>query len=1017
MNNKCLVFATNNPHKLKEARQILAEKIQVKSLSDIGCHDEIPETADTLQGNALIKARWVKEKYGYDCFADDTGLIVDALEGRPGVYSARYAGPNCSSSQNVAKLLSEMKLKKNRRAYFATVIALCCDDETIFEGRVEGSISEKPSGCSGFGYDPVFIPDGSSVSFAEMTPEAKNAISHRGRALTKLAKFLQTLVVLVFLTCCPFANAQQWRLHASYAGQTEEIVDSPNYVYFLGTKMLYNPENPIVSNLEGVLFKYDKSTGVCEALLADNGLSGNTVKAISYNYSKKYLAVALENGVINLLYDDGKIDNIFGLSQSDVALSKNVNDITFDASSNRVYLATDFGVVILNDRLKEIETSRVWNVPVRSAAVFHDRLWVSLDNGIFYGDFNSFSLSDLHQLPNIQSGWKLTPVGNDQLFFLYGNRKDIHIARIVESGRDVWPSSLFEGPLVSANRIDKGFIVSTSEVVATIGESLDKALFSLPPQYKGKNTTSNNSKDFWISCGMDGFTCLRAPMNDEGKWNVLSDIFFPNASTTFESTSMAYHPIYGMLVRNHGFEIPFSSRMINTNDLISGCKNGEWKPLSITFRYPQGLLTDNPWGIAIDPQNNNHVYSGSVRSGLLRLDLSDPSKSMLMGKATDFKGGQNKPGYVQVVPDNPLGTWSEQCVFAPPVFDSSSNLWTAYVNPVSGLDEEVSDHVELWFWTPSDRAASVNTQTFRNWNKIILRDIPTGNDPKILPLTSSAAKNIVLHFGNTVSTPLVFFDHNGTLDNLNDDKIVKLFSFYDQDGNSINISRVYSWFEDTSTGLVWLGYNDGIITINPQECISTQGGVKKIKVPRNDGTSLADYLLEGVQVNAITTDGKGNKWFSTQGAGLVCTTSDGRIILHSYTTDNSPIPGDIIYTTCFNPETSSLMISTDKGLCELFLSSSTMEDSSDIRVYPNPVQPNFFGFVTIDGLEEDSFVKIVDASGNLIKECGQVSGGIIMWNLTNNFSKRVSGGVYFILASGSPNSTSYKKVGKVLVIE
>lgn len=186
-----IVFATNNAHKLDEARAILAGKVEVLSLSDIDCHDEIPETANTLEGNALIKVRWVKEKYGFDCFADDTGLMVDALNGAPGVYSARFAGEPCSPADNIALLLHKLKDETNRKAKFMTVVALIKDgNEYLFEGEVKGHIARDYCGHSGFGYDPIFIPENSSLSFAEMAPEAKNAISHRGRAMSKLAGFL-----------------------------------------------------------------------------------------------------------------------------------------------------------------------------------------------------------------------------------------------------------------------------------------------------------------------------------------------------------------------------------------------------------------------------------------------------------------------------------------------------------------------------------------------------------------------------------------------------------------------------------------------------------------------------------------------------------------------------------------------------------------------------------------------------------------------------------------------------------
>lgn len=187
-----IVFATNNAHKLQEVRDILGDRCRVLSLAEIDCHDDIPETADTLEGNAMIKARWVKERYGYDCFADDTGLEVDALDGAPGVKSARYAAENgCSgdhdSKANMRLLLHNMDGKADRTARFRTVIALLCDGrEYTFEGKVEGEITCEPRGKDGFGYDPVFLPAGETLTFAEMDSARKNSMSHRGRALAAL---------------------------------------------------------------------------------------------------------------------------------------------------------------------------------------------------------------------------------------------------------------------------------------------------------------------------------------------------------------------------------------------------------------------------------------------------------------------------------------------------------------------------------------------------------------------------------------------------------------------------------------------------------------------------------------------------------------------------------------------------------------------------------------------------------------------------------------------------------------
>jgi non-canonical purine NTP pyrophosphatase, rdgB/HAM1 family len=188
---KNIVFATNNLHKLKELREIVGDRFNILGLKDIGCYDDIPETADTLEGNSLLKASYVKEKYGYDCFADDTGLEVKMLDNAPGVYSARFAGEDCNPENNIKKVLDLMNGINDRSARFRTVFSLILNDNIFtFDGEIKGRILNEKKGAGGFGYDSIFVPENSEKTFAEMSPDEKNKISHRGRATIKLIEFL-----------------------------------------------------------------------------------------------------------------------------------------------------------------------------------------------------------------------------------------------------------------------------------------------------------------------------------------------------------------------------------------------------------------------------------------------------------------------------------------------------------------------------------------------------------------------------------------------------------------------------------------------------------------------------------------------------------------------------------------------------------------------------------------------------------------------------------------------------------
>jgi len=191
-NMKKIIFATNNPHKLLEVQALLGDQLEIVSLKELGFEGDIPETGKTLEENASQKSHFIHDRYGLDCFADDTGLEVDALGGAPGVYSARYAGEKASYDENVTKLLQELEGEQNRAARFKTVVSLILDGkEYLFEGKVEGRILKQRSGGGGFGYDPVFQPEGYNETFAQMPSDLKNRISHRGKAVAQLIRFLQ----------------------------------------------------------------------------------------------------------------------------------------------------------------------------------------------------------------------------------------------------------------------------------------------------------------------------------------------------------------------------------------------------------------------------------------------------------------------------------------------------------------------------------------------------------------------------------------------------------------------------------------------------------------------------------------------------------------------------------------------------------------------------------------------------------------------------------------------------------
>lgn len=1017
------MFATNNAHKLDEARQILADRFDVVSLAEIGCSDDIPETADSLEGNAMIKARWVKDKYGCDCFADDTGLMVDALAGAPGVYSARYAGENCTPADNVAKLLQELKNVSNRNAHFSTVVAYVSNEGAhCFEGRVDGEIATECRGEGGFGYDPVFVASETGKTFAEMSAEDKNAISHRGRAMRKFAQWLPIFIIALISMLAPIAiNAAQWRLHPSYDGDMEYIVDAGDYLYFLGAAIEHVPDDDRMGTLFGFLYRYDKKGDEVQFLNATNLLSANVIRAMEYNYSGNYLVVAYDDGDVDIVYDNGKVKNVPGLKIADSSLSKNVNNICIDPTTDLAYLATDFGYVIVDCKKGEVKTSRKFDKKLNGAFAKDGIVYLAADNGFFIGNERANSLSEFSMVAGSGSSKKIVPSADGKIYVARGGYGQYKLCLLEPQGnsyrlRDV---SAPEGCTAAHPARDGVLMIQNSGLSLISADAVKK--YEFPAELAGAQATLSKSGEVWLSAGRKGIVKMKADNAAPGVATSLTpaaNSFMLPASNAFICTSMAWHKDYGMLVRNHGFDSNFGGGgfpFFTTPDLISAYRSMEWEPMSVTYRYPEpGLISDNPSGIAVDPLNPDHVYSGSMRSGLLRLDLKNPQNSLHFSKVNDFQNGYGQPGFVAVVPENNGESgWPQQCAFSVPAFDAAGNMFVLYVNSLSNN----GDKMELWIWTPEKRLTTTSASNYKPFHVVKIPTMFPFAHQRVLPLTAPANKGLLLMYSSNLDDPLLVYNYNNTPENTADDKLVRLKDFTDQDGKAEKMQFLPAWIEDPSTGLVWFSTPTGIVTVNPQELIKGNAVMRHIKVPRNDGTNLADYLLSGITVNCIAIDGAGRKWFGTSGAGIICTSADGRTILNSYTSENSSLPSNSVYALCYNPSEGSMMISTDKGLAELFAGVSASGDASDVKVWPNPVRPDYYGEITIEGLPEDAVVKIVDVRGNLVSECGMAQAGMVTWDATNIFHKRVPGGVYFVLASNGPGKDAFANVAKILVVE
>ncbi len=833
-------------------------------------------------------------------------------------------------------------------------------------------------------------------------------------------KIITALCFLVMLLCGTAkgnAFTGQWKVYPTFDNYIDRVLDTPDRVYILALGQEFKPTAAESETKRGYLFSYEKDSEEMVGLNRSNSLSGSVISAIEYNPVGKYLIIIYEDFDIDLLYDNGKVVNIPAIKSANIPSSKTINSINFDYDRGMAYLATDFGFFVINDRKGEIYQSRIYNKRLLSAARLGDLLYIVDEEGNILrgnaGDAN-FSISDFTPI-QLSSG-SLSNV--ERIFPLHENV--LGVISISPSSStyklldtlipDSSPANSYTvsrkggGSYKSLSAVKDGYYVWETNKSTHLSESGATTSLTLPDDMKDGLVSTADGKEFWECTGRKGLRSFR----HGNEWSVTRDYMMPNAPSILHSQGMAYHPTYGMLVSNRGNRNYFERAVLNHPILLSALKDGEWIRHGLPYTNPaEWRMMYNPTGLAIDPKNPDYVYFGSQTSGIGRVNLRNPEDLLHMSAKSD--GASKLPSFAEIAPVQKL--WSASIQFADPYFDREGNLWTVYNN----LDS--SKPSELWVWPRANIDATTGPSNVKPWIKMPIDTKLFSGSALAVPLTSNGnTTRVMVSVGQFEQTPIIY-DYRGTLANTGDDLQVSAPQIYDQDGQPIAFQYVRTMYEDPTTGLVWVGTDAGLFIINPSNYISNPSVVSRVKVSRDDGTSLADYLLNGVEVAQIIDDPYGRKWFATVGGGIVCTSADGRIVKGEWTTENSLLPSNDVYAIGWNNATGSLMISTDKGLAEFFpAGEGTGENFDNLRVYPNPVRPDYRGWITIDGLTDGALVKLTDAHGNLVRELGRVEGGTIQWDGDNMNGRRVPSGVYYIMASGGESDSSLAKVGKVLVV-
>lgn len=820
-----------------------------------------------------------------------------------------------------------------------------------------------------------------------------------------MKKFLSLILFFSSLAFVVKADDANWKMYPIFDEEVTHVIDTPNLVYFTSRNMAENTVNESFLSL----FRYDKKGDELMPLSTSNILNGNSVRDLIYNPQKGYLAVIYKDYNIDLLYNNGKVENIPYYKQASISFPKDANSMAIDPGKDRIYLATDFGYVAINDKKGEVAESRLYGTPMTSFCRVGDKYLAVSDNKLISApvDQPRLSIDSYEVVENLGEPTVLYPMDGDVCIALVGSSKDKSIKKITSTSSGIEIEDLFESTVYNVEYTSTGVMIASGASLYQFKPDGSYTTLSRHENYRNSAASSENMSEVWNGLKRKGLCSVKKTGE---QWSLTRDWMLPNAPATFASTSYINHSDKGLLVLDFGYT-PQTYRLWSYSPFqLSTHKNGRWTNLAPAYTNPArtSMMTATN-GMVQDPDNKNYIYVSSYHNGFSRINLNNPQDIIHFSRAKDPDASNEGFVVLSPVPESNPGFSN----ISAPNFDKYGNLWMSYAD----WDDQADPNPHFYVWLAADRKATTSAKDAR-LPKGVEFDVhfPVSNLASSLPLLYTG-KGLIVHAAGQYNETLALLDSNGTPDDTSDDRTFPFPYFTDADGNPVDLSYIKYIWEDPETGYVWLCHENGVCYFIPSQVLQGNYRLYRVKVPRNDGTNLADYLLDGVTVNHVAADSEGRKWFSTGGGGIVCTSFDGREIVEEFNTSNSPLPDDVVYGIGYNSNNNSLMISTAQGFAEYSLPvSQTSSTKEDVRAYPNPVRPEYAGYVTITDIPTGSFVKIVDSAGNLVKELGIMSGFDILWDISDSNFNRVKSGVYHIMISPSDETSTYSTVGKILVI-
>lgn len=808
------------------------------------------------------------------------------------------------------------------------------------------------------------------------------------------------IILFISLIIPLFASAQtmvgNWEFHTPFTS-VNSIVETPDKVYFVSV---------------GTLFSYDKENQETYSYSTGNMLTDTGVSQVYYNKEGKYLLVTYSNGNMDFIYDNGKVVNMSDIKDAVLTSMKTIHGVSF--VDNKIYIATEFGVVLADEATHTVKESGIYHRPVNFFTRLGDHYLISLpDEGVMAAPATA-RINNLSNFLPITSTvlHEIIPVSENQA--IVRPDKNIALATFDFNNNTMKEDKAYGGNYAytaHGNPFKDGYYFTNGMTIAIYNNSTASTslewISSSTRLYRQPLAMWSGKENLWTACS-EGVANVEWKGGEDVVY--LIDYFKPGQFTV--------RPVDVLKSDNFGRVYATTTSITRRNSVVSQPNDEQpyRKATNINIFETDGSITKldpdnmtNPYStrrntayepyagstkmamgnsVVAHPKNPDIFFASNRYDGLYKLSLTDGCL-YLYGESNSkisWDGWQSYVGYAD--------------------FDRQGNLWVAqYVSPSK------FDRNENLLMLPADKVDKAET-TRDDWN-VAETDLYVELDPM---LTVCKNSNIICLYSSNGDEAggIVFYDSRGTAA-MTDDRQKRYTTFIDQD--SKQFSPIYiTCIEEVENGKLWVGTDDGIFEISNPESMLGEGRITRIKVPRNDGTGLADYLMGSQMVLGIAMDASKNKWIATQEGGLFKVSADGRTIIRNFTKDNSPLSSNKINTVQCSPVSNLVYIGTDEGIYQYQSDSAPAEpDYSSVLAYPNPVRPDFTGYITVKGLMENSMVKIADSAGNIVSQ-GNSEGGMYTWDGCNFNGERVRTGVYFVYASQSGDAGNNAVVTKIMIV-